>query len=603
MSFKYFLRIVATLVLLVSGASVYAQEVTGGGVPDTGEIEILHADNLFYERVGEDYVHRMIGQVRLLHDSTFLLCDSAIMKGRKVDALGNVTIIQGDSTRVYADTLLYDGTTHQSDLYGQVVLHDKERELFTSQLHYDLKEKIGVYQHSAVLTDGSTYLRSKTGRYYVNSEYVYFNDSVTVLDTSFVLRADSLLYSTGEQRAYFISPTVIDTDSSSIYCERGWFDFNSRDALFAGNADYRKGDQIANADTIFYLHDQGLITLRNEAIVVEPGKRATAAWIQYNQRTKDIAMRGDAHYSEPGKIVDAQEIYYNSETKKLRTVGDSKVMDGSREIVAQQMDYDEETGMGRAEGHVVIIDTSDHFELHCDRVLHDKETGFLKATGTRPWMVQHTGEDSLYIAADTILSFRISETDTTRILKAWYNVQMFKEDFQGICDSLIWYEKDSSFKLLQEPVLWSDTSQFVADTILIYMKNKTVDRVDQRKHAFIITTEDEVLFNQLKGRNITTTFLDKEPYQSHIVGNAEVVYYIVDDHGDYVAANKTECSEMKIRFVDQKVDKIRFYKQPKGQMLPLEDPKATKLKLEGFRWITSERPASFEEIIHWKKGQ
>ena len=588
---------VAAVFMMLAMSNLRAQNTGEGGLPDTGTIEILHSDNLFYESTPEGMLQRLTGHVKLLHDSTFMLCDSALILGKQVDARSHVVIIQGDSTRIYADTTVYDGDRHQADLYGKVVLQDKGQELFTRKLHYDLNTKIAHYDSSALLTDGTTYLRSKKGTYYVAEDYVYFEDSVIVVDTSFLLQADSLKYNTREDRAYFVGPTLIDTDSSSIYCEGGWFDFPTRDALFTGHPVYQKAEQKAEADSILYLHDEGIITLTQNAVVVEPEKRATADWIQYNQRTKDIWMKGDAHYRAPGKEVDAEEIFYNSETEVLRTQGRSVVVDGSRTIRAESMDYDKGTGMSIATGHVIIVDTTDHYELHCDRVVHDKKTGFMKATGERPWMLQVSDGDSLFIGADTILSRQISETDTSRILKAWHHVKMYSDDFQGLCDSLVWYEQDSSFELLQDPVLWSDTSQFLGDTIRIFVEHDAIQRVHQIKHAFIISTEEEVLFNQLKGREILTNFDQNQPKRSHITGNAEVVYYLVDDNGAYVAGNKTECSEMVIEFKDKKVDMIRFYKQPKGQMKPLKEKGVKEWRLEGFRWIVSRRPTSPVDVI------
>ncbi len=592
------LRLYIAWCLILTGlGQMYAQQTEGGALPDTGEIEILHSDNLFFQSTKEGVLNRLVGHVKLLHDSTYMLCDSALLLGKHMDAYGHVVIIQGDSTRIFSDTLIYDGEKHHAELFGHVVLQDGTQELFTSQLHYDLINEVGTYPHSALLTDSTTYLRSMKGRYYVRENYVYFEDSVTVVDTGFVLQADSLKYHTREDRAYFIGPTRIDADSSSIYCEGGWYDFPTRDALFTGHPIYEKGNQKAIADTIRYAYKDAVITLSGGASVTEPKKTATAEWIEYHQRTKDILMKEHARYEEPGKKVEAEEIFYNSGTEVLRTKGRSVVVDGGKIIKAMQMDYDKSAGMSIAEGDVIVIDTVDHYELHCDKALHNRKTGYMKATGKRPWIVQRSEEDSIYIGADTILSRRVSETDSSRLLTAWEDVKMYSNDFQGVCDSLIWYEMDSSFELLKHPVLWSDTSQFVGDTIRIFVRHGSIHQLHQINHAFIINSNDEILFNQLKGRVIKTLFSGNEPKRSYVKGNAEVVYYLVDDQGAYVAANKTECGEMRIDFKNKKIDIIHFFKQPKGEMKPLTAPGVKDWRLKGFRWNTKDRPKSIEAVI------
>src|SRR5690606_36457892 len=96
--------------------------------------------------------------------------------------------------------------------------------------------------------------------------------------------------------------------------------------------------------------------------------------------------------------------------------------------------------------------------------------------------------DTLFIRADTLYSIE-NKTDSTRKLIADSNVYLFREDFQAICDSLIYTTVDSVIRFFRNPVLWSDNSQLAADTITSYMVNNKMDRMLLRSNAFVISED------------------------------------------------------------------------------------------------------------------
>jgi len=140
---------------------------------------------------------------------------------------------------------------------------------------------------------------------------------------------------------------------------------------------------------------------------------------------------------------------------------------------------------------------------------YNQENDYLKATGGRP-LLSIADKDTLFLASDTLLSTQANDTDTTRLMEAYEDVRIFKEDLQAIADSLAFISKDSLFKLFRDPILWSDTSQFKGDSIFIQMKDGGIDKIYLYGNAFIVTTPDLQFFNQIKGKNITAFFVDNE---------------------------------------------------------------------------------------------
>ena len=66
----------------------------------------------------------------------------------------------------------------------------------------------------------------------------------------------------------------------------------------------------------------------------------------------------------------------------------------------------------------------------------------------------------------------------------------------------------------------------------------------------------------------------------------------------YIGINKVICSEMMIYWGEKKVDKIQFFTQPKGNMIPLKKVQNfEEYKIPGFNWTPSRQPKSVEDIL------
>lgn len=203
--------------------------------------------------------------------------------------------------------------------------------------------------------------------------------------------------------------------------------------------------------------------------------------------------------------------------------------------------------------------------------------------------------DTLFLASDTLLSTRTSETDSSRLMQAYEDVRIFKRNLQAVADSLSFPSKDSLFKLFKDPILWSDTSQFKGDSIFIQMKKGQIDRIFLYNNAFIVTTPDLLYFNQIKGKNIVAFFVNNRLDRVRVTGNAEAVYYVLDE-GAYVSATKTICSEMLIYFENENVTTIKFFKQPNSEVIPMKQIVSNPPELEGFTWDFAIRPQSIAQL-------
>lgn len=632
--------------LTILGTCVRAQEVLP---QDSTAKEVVNIDRANQYRVlNRGDIQLLVGEVELSQDSIFMYGDSVLLTEQtQVNAFGNVTIQQGDSLAAFSDELDYNGATKLADLIGNVVLQRGETELYTDRLEYDITTKQATYHSGGRIVSQTTELSSTHGYYFADTKQVYFRDSVVAIDDRFEMRADTLLYDLAAERVYFLGPTVIRTDTHRIYCESGYYDVQLDQAVFSQNAQYLSGERKAAADTIKYFGGvQEYYLLEGNAYVAEGDfRRATAERINYFRREDRYKLEGNALVQDSAQTVSGDTIDYNLKTEDYSVKGGRpRVSAPPMIILADELGADPLTGNSIASGRVVWQDTSADLQIEAATAIYNEDTGYLLATGgtgpvagqpdfygSRPMLTSVLELDTMWMVADTLVSVQRERLDTTisstvigadstlfadsliiqdivqldtvvtidsiRYLSAFKDVRILKSDLQAVCDSLGFNTIDSILTLYQDPILWQDTSQLTGDTVRIYFKGESPDKVRLLRNAMVITTPDNVFFNQVKGKTIEAFFDSTSLSRTEVVGNAEAIYYIIDEAGAYVGVNKTACSSMVLTFKNGAVRKIRFLSAPSGKMDPMSTVGHEAFKLDGYRWEEKRKPKTVADLF------
>ncbi len=536
----------------------------------TDRVHIIHSDIINGETIGDHDISYLVGDVQLSQDSVFIYCDSArLVDKREVAAFGNVIIQKGDSLHVFADTVLYFADTRLADLTGQVTLVHKTQQLWTTHLSYDMEHSVATYDRPAELIDSTTQLSSKRGIYWVDTRKALFLDSVVVIDPEFNLISDSLRYDVDAQQATFIAPTNIFQHGAEIYCESGYYDLHNHVAEFRDNATYRKGDQHGSADEIFYDGNVSTVRMCGNAQYTEKDQMASGDTIVYHENTGDTRIAGHAFYRDHTRQLHSpQAINYNRVSGEFSVEGRGVIAEGSRVVSADAM-YRDTTAGDRLnlQGNVVIRDTLAQTILESDQAEILQENGFIKAYGIkRPAFKSVVDNDTLYVTQDTLKSYEVRDTitgDTVRYLSGYRDVRIFRGTLQGLCDSIGFMGRDSVFTMYGNPVLWSDTTQFTADTIDLYLRHKALDHVVLRSNGLIITAVQDAFYNQIHGRYIVAQIDSNTLRSLQVTGNAESIYYVQDDNNQaFVGVNRVVASEIFFTFMEGKLDKITFTTRP-----------------------------------------
>jgi len=558
-------------------------------------VKVKNSDSFIFERIDDEDVTYYSGNVKAFQDSIFMFADSAKVLGIEMTAVGEVVIIQ-DTTNVFADSLYYNSDSKVAQLHDNVVVETKGKSLFTDRLDYNLDTKYGTFRDTAILQRETMVLSSIRGYYDVQRSKAQFVDQVVIRDTDFNLTADSLDYDTDVDRAYFLGPTYIMQGKKQIYCESGYYDIVTKQAFFSKDAVIVEGSKVAFAEDIFVSEVDSTVTFKGNAEVRDSVSVAKGDLIVFNELADEVELEGAASYQKEDQLIEGDYIYYNTDTESFLSYGGTSVSGEQGVLDADTISYDKLADFGVAQGNAMWTDTVENRVIVADEMHYRDSSTYVKAIvkAQRPLFYQVVEEDTLYVAADTLLS--AEPNDSLTYLKAIDAVQIYKSDLQAVCDSMYYGSIDSTFTLFRSPVCWSDTTQFSGDTIDIVLKEDKVSQIVAKKNAFIITKHATGYSDQIKGRFLQS-FLDSNQLKKmNVVGNAESLYFIKDEEQAYVGSNKTLCSKMTFYFTGEDLDHIKFYTEPESTMTPMDLLTTADERLDGYNWQISRRPLGLYQL-------
>jgi lipopolysaccharide export system protein LptA len=477
----------------------------------------------------------LAGNVKLKQGNSLFWCDSCVINNdtRTFEAWGRVHINDSDTAHIYASHLLYLIDKKLAYLDGGVKLTDGKGELTTPDLEYDMITNIGIYNNGGKVINKKTILTSKEGYYYADLRDVYFKNNVELKDPAYFIKTDSLLYNTETQTTRFIAQTYIK-DSS-------------------------------------------------------------------------------------GRIIQTKDGFYNLATGKAEFGQNPVIQDGPRIYKAKRMAFDDSAGTAQLSGNAIVIDTAQGTTIIAGEIFRDNKRDRFLAT-KKPLMIVKQDEDSIYITADTLFSARltdlygkkdsvvidtlkgtkvvsINEKDSTnRYFEAYRNVRVFSDSLQAVSDSLFYSFKDSTFRLFQDPVIWSKDNQITGDTVLVFTKNKKVERLKVFDNSFLVSRTDPGIYNQVKSSRMDGYFNNGTIDSVRAAGFAECIYYIQDEDSAYTGINESKSDILDIYFGNQELQKVVFRSSVTGTIWPMNQKNPDEMRLPNFRWLENRRPKTKFEM-------
>lgn len=464
---------------------------------------------------------------------------------------------------IHADKLEFntkaDGTQVRK-LVGAVELKH-ENTLMTCDSAYLYKEinLVNAWGNIHIIDNDSVHAYSNSLIYEGNSKKAQLIGDAKIIDNNKTLTSDILIYDMKNKKGYYNNKGKLETDSTILVSQKG-----------------------------IYFTQTKIAEFRYDVVVTDPNYNLESDSLHYNTSTKVASFYGPTTIYNDSSTINCILGTYDTENE-IATFGKGTIINNEPQtLLADSLYYERLNGYAKAFYYFDWVDTEIEAGLEGTSAEYFENNQEIIAYN-RPLLKVKQENDTLFLKGEIIHS---KENDTHGQKEFWSfdKVRIFKEDLQGISDSLFYSFNDSMMRLFYDPLLWNDANQLEGDTIIIQLKNDEVDQVQFLENAFVSMQSKGRLFDQIKGKTITAYFVNSEMERMLANKNAESLYFGKNDDDEYIGGNYALSNKMMVYMVDKEVDRITFIEQPEATFTPISKMPKTSLYLKGFTWQEDLRP-------------
>ncbi len=394
-------------------------------------------------------------------------------------------------------------------------------------------------------------------------------DEVKLKDKKMTLITDRLDYDRNTSLAYYYTGGVITSDENRLTSREGYYDSNAK-----------------------------LFHFKDSVVLVNPKYIIRSDTLLYSSNSRIAYFHGPTTITSDSSFIYCENGIYNTITDIAQFEKNAYLYDENKYLTGDSLYYENQDDFGEAFENVVVHDTVEDYVITggYGRYIGTSDSTFV--TMEPVYSVVQDG-DTLHIHGDTLFSTKVvvDSLNEYRLLKVYHKVKFFKSDIQGKCDSLTYATLDSTIRMYQNPVVWTDSSQVTGDTIFLTLKNDKLDSLKVYSNSFIINQIEESIFNQIKGRRMFGKFSDNNLRKVYVNGNGQTIYYPKDEAEEYIGMNRSLCSNILIKLMDNEVNAITFLTKPEATLYPMREATGENSRLEGFLSRFGERPQSKNDIL------
>jgi len=254
--------------------------------------------------------------------------------------------MQQGKTLFYCDSAVKDNITNQVEAFGNIHINDADSvHTYSQYLKFDGNTRIARLLKKVRLTDGKADLTTNELEYDLNAKVGTYLNGGKVVNKASVLTS-----------------------------KEGYYYADTREVFFKQDVKLTDPEYTMATDTLLYNINQELATFL-AATTINDGKSTIRTRSGYYDLKNGNASFGNRPIIE----------------------------DSTQQITAESIQYDKKSGEGLAEGNVVYRDTANGTTILAGYSRFNSNTKDVLAT-KNPLMILEQDNDSIFIAADTLLS-------------------------------------------------------------------------------------------------------------------------------------------------------------------------------------------------------
>ena len=574
------------------------------------------------EKHGRNY--RKAIDATFLHNNTYLVCDTALwnVDSKTINCWGNVQLIQ-EETVLTSDNLDYYIDEDLAKFRGTLVqLRNKEeRVLRTRNLDYNTKDSLAIFRDGASMKDkDGQVIESLNGTYDSKTRMFTFERNVNMYTDSVFVRTSSLQYDGARNVALFTSYIDFWNEGNMLSASRGWYDRGRETFFFTDKVHGQSEDQECWSDSLYYYrYPRDILMLGH--VQVQDTTRSVAGLggrIYYCDSLSRVTMCRDAAVvleTREEKKVDT--LYAGADTLVYETimmcdVHPDELKDAQTRLEDIQSDpvneYRRKAAQAAAEAAAKASQEAAKNDVNAINAakasphLSDSpsQTDTLSLKDTLACADTLTSADTL-ASVDTLAcgdSLAVCDSlpepkDTTKVgfMKAWGQVRIFRKDIQVRCDSMRYCDLDSIARFYLDPVVWNEgTRQYTSDSLFVLVKGGGLDRASLMSNAFIITQEDSLCYDQIKGAEVLAYFDSTSALRRFDALGGSSAMFFLKENDAIATVNKVDSKMLSAVLAGGEVQRVYYFDSPKNDAYPLAQLPASDMRMRGFNWQAEKKP-------------
>lgn len=357
------------------------------------------------------YTRDQKGQVYIIHEGVEMWCDQAFVyfKDNFVKAYGNVRITQGDTMSMRSKYGEYNGNTSFAFAAGDVVLTEPSTTLKTDTLYFDRIKQQAYYRTGGSVQDTASTLTSRIGRYYAETKKYQFLSNVKIVNPQYTVFSPQLDFYSESGVAYLYGESKIVSETSTVYCERGYYNTRNNTGHFVKKARVDYNNRILYGDSIYFDRNLGFASATNNIKVLDTLNKSIIrghyAEVFRNQDSVFITKRALAV-----TLQENDSVYIHADTLRITGKPDNRIIRGFYEARMFKKGLEgEQPTSGK-----------------CDSIFVDEKLGITKLL-RKP--ILWSGENQM--TGDTIHLLNNNTTNQLDTLKVYNNAFLVQKDSSG----------------------------------------------------------------------------------------------------------------------------------------------------------------------------
>lgn len=476
---------------------------------------------------------------------------------------------------IHADNLRYDEYRNPGAqlLSGKVNLRHEDLLMFCdSAVVYEATNSFEAFGHVRMLQGDTLSLTGDYLFYDGESQIAQMRHNVVMKHRNSTLITDSLnydrLYSLGY---YFEGGKLID------------------------------GDNVLTSDYGEYYTSTRQSTFNYNVTLVNPKFKLVSDTLHYDIQTKWANVMGPSNVISGDNRIYTEHGYYNTETEVAHLMDRPILHNKGRRMTGDSLYYNKLTGIMKAYENIVYVDSANKNILTGNYGVYNELTGEALATDSALAKDFSSGEDTLYVHADTLRLFTYNiDTDSMyRVLHGYFHVRAYRTDIQAVCDSLVFHSRDRQLTMYRDPIAWSDNRQILGEEINVFTNDSTIDSIYVERQALLVEQMDSVHYNQVAGQIMKSFFSEGKMRENHVDGNVYIVNYPVERDSSILYQTYTETAKLRMYMEAGKLKKL-WTPAAEGTFYPVDKAPRERTYLANFAWFDYIRPLDKDDLFEWR---